>query len=154
MTTNTLTAPPSAARSMSEEDDFLKLKSIDHVHIWTGNAKQAMYFWWKGFGFKPVAYAGLETGNRQFASYVLESGKVRLVVSAAYAPGNEIAAHHLLHGDGVKMIALAVDDVAQAHRVTTERGAKSAWGPREERDEYGAYRTSAIYTYGETRTCS
>lgn len=150
MTTNTLTAPPSAARSMSEEDDFLKLKSIDHVHIWTGNAKQAMYFWWKGFGFKPVAYAGLETGNRQFASYVLESGKVRLVVSAAYGPSNEIAAHHLLHGDGVKMIALAVDDVAQAHRVTTERGAKSAWGPREERDEYGAYRTSAIYTYGET----
>ncbi|MCW1970606.1 MAG: 4-hydroxyphenylpyruvate dioxygenase [Anaerolineae bacterium] len=135
---------------MSEEDDFLKLKSIDHVHIWTGNAKQAMYFWWKGFGFKPVAYAGLETGNRQFASYVLESGKIRLVVSAAYGPSSEIAAHHLLHGDGVKMIALAVDDVAQAHRVTTERGAKSAWGPREERDEYGVYRTSAIYTYGET----
>jgi 4-hydroxyphenylpyruvate dioxygenase len=109
-----------------------------------------MYWWWKAFGFKPVAYSGLETGNRQFASYVLESGKIRFVVSAAYTPTHEIAAHHLLHGDGVKAIAIEVDDVAQAFRATTERGARPAWDAREERDEFGVYRTSAIYTYGET----
>jgi 4-hydroxyphenylpyruvate dioxygenase len=108
-----------------------------------------MYYWWKGFGFKPVAYSGLETGNRQFASYVLESGNIRFVVSAAYGPTSEMAAHHLLHGDGVKTIALLVDDVEQAYRVTTERGAASAWGPREEIDAHGALRTAAIHAYGD-----
>jgi 4-hydroxyphenylpyruvate dioxygenase len=124
--------------------------SIDHIHFWVGNAKQAMYFWWKGFGFKPVAYSGLETGNRRFASYVLESGKIRFVLSAAYVPSDEIAAHHMLHGDGVKVIAMGVEDVGDAFRVTTSRGARAAWGPREESDEYGVYRTAAIHTYGET----
>ncbi len=109
-----------------------------------------MYYWWKGFGFQPVAYSGLETGNRDYASYVLQSGNIRFVVSAAYRPTHEIAAHHMVHGDGVKVIALEVDDVAQAWRVTTERGARSAWAPREERDEHGVYRTAAIHTYGET----
>jgi 4-hydroxyphenylpyruvate dioxygenase len=137
-------------RPMTEEADFLQIKAIDHLHFYVGNAKQAMYWWWKAFGFKPVAYSGLETGNRQFASYVLESGKIRFVVSAAYTPTHEIAAHHLLHGDGVKSIAIEVDDVAQAFRATTERGARPAWDAREERDEFGVYRTSAIYTYGET----
>jgi 4-hydroxyphenylpyruvate dioxygenase len=96
-----------------------------------------------------VAYAGLETGNRQFASYVLESGKIRFVVSAAYAPSHEMAAHHLLHGDGVKVIALAVDDVEAAFRETTARGAQAAWGPREEADDDGVLRTAAIHAYGE-----
>lgn len=138
------------ARPMTEEADFLKINAIDHIHLYVGNAKQAMYYWWKGFGFKPVAYSGLETGNRQFASYVLESGKIRLVVSAAYSPTHEIAAHHLLHGDGAKVVALAVDDVEQAYRATTQRGAQSAWKAREESDDFGTLRTSAIYTYGET----
>src|SRR5688572_561798 len=100
-----------AARPMTEEADFLQIKSIDHIHFWVGNAKQAMYYWWKAFGFRPVAYSGLETGNREFASYVLESGKIRFVVSAAYHPTSPIAAHHMLHGDGVKVVALEVDDV-------------------------------------------
>lgn len=139
-----------ANRPMSEEADFLKLKNVDHVHFWVGNAKQAMFYYWKGFGFKPIAYSGLETGNREYASYVLESGKIRLVVSAPYGPTSEIAAHQHLHGDGVKTIALGVDDVEQAYKVTTERGAKSAWAPRTEKDEHGEYRTAAIYTYGET----
>jgi 4-hydroxyphenylpyruvate dioxygenase len=137
-------------RPMTEEADFLKLKNVDHLHIYVGNAKQAMYYYWKGFGFKPVAYSGLETGNRDFASYVLESGKIRLVVSAAYGPSSEIAAHHHLHGDGVKSMALGVDDVEQAFTATTARGAKPAWAPREEHDQHGTYRSSAIYTYGET----
>jgi 4-hydroxyphenylpyruvate dioxygenase len=141
------TAP--TARPMTEEADFLKINSIDHVHWWVGNAKQAMYYWWKAFGFKPIAYSGLETGNRRFASYVLESGNIRFVLSAPYQPSNEMAAHHMLHGDGVKVIALGVNDVAQAWQATTARGAKSAWEPREEKDEHGLIRTAAIHTYGE-----
>jgi 4-hydroxyphenylpyruvate dioxygenase len=136
-------------RPITEEGDFLRLKGIDHLHFWVGNAKHAVYYWWKAFGFRPTAYSGLETGNRQFASYVLESGKIRFVVSAPYAPTHEMAAHHLLHGDGVKVIALAVDDVEAAHRETTARGAQSAWGPREESDAHGVLRTAAIRAYGE-----
>ena len=138
------------SRPMTEEADFLQIKSIDHIHLYVGNAKHAMYYWWKAFGFKPVAYSGLETGNRAFASYVLQSGQARFVISAAYSPSSEIAAHHMVHGDGVKVIALEVDDVQKAWQATTERGGKSAWAPREEKDDHGIYRTSAIYTYGET----
>ena len=136
-------------RPITEEADFLQIKSIDHIHFWVGNAKQAMYYWWKAFGFKPVAYAGLETGNREFASYVLESGKIRLVVSATYGPSNPIAGHHMVHGDGVKVVALGVEDVEQAFRETTARGGVAAWAPKEERDDFGIYRTSAIRAYGD-----
>lgn len=136
-------------RSMTEEADFLQIKAFDHIHFWVGNAKHAMYWWWKGFGFKPVAYSGLETGNRRFASYVLESGKIRFVVSAPYSPSDEMAAHHMLHGDGVKMLALQVDDVETAYRETTSRGGVGVWSPREETDDYGVLRTAAIRTYGE-----
>jgi len=142
--------PVVSGRPMTEEADFLQIKAIDHLHFWVGNAKQAMYYWWKGFGFKPVAYSGLETGNREFASYVLESGKIRIVVSAPYHPTHAMAAHHMLHGDGVKVVALAVDDAEQAWRATTERGARSAWAPTEEADENGVFRHAGIYTYGET----
>jgi 4-hydroxyphenylpyruvate dioxygenase len=134
---------------MAEEGDFLQIKSIDHVHFWVGNAKHAMYYWWKAFGFRPIAYSGLETGNRRYASYVLESGKIRFVVSAPYGPSDEMAAHHMLHGDGVKVIALEVDDVAKAYAETLARGALVAWAPREEVDEFGELRTAAIRTYGE-----
>lgn len=104
----------SKARPITEEGDFLQIKSIDHVHFYVGNAKHASYFWWKAFGFAPVAYSGLETGNRDYASYVLQSGKIRFVLSAAYNPTSEISAHHMVHGDGVKIIALEVEDVAPA----------------------------------------
>jgi 4-hydroxyphenylpyruvate dioxygenase len=137
------------ARPITEEADFLQIKAIDHIHFWVGNAKHAMYYWWKGFGFRPVAYSGLETGNREFASYALESGKIRFVVSSAYAPSDEISAHHLLHGDGVKVVALEVDDVEAAFRATTSRGGRPAWAPKEEADRYGVLRTAAIHTYGE-----
>lgn len=145
----TETTPRVKSRLMTEEDDHLQIKSIDHVHFWVGNARQAMYYWWKGLGFKPVAYSGLETGNRRFASYVLESGKIRLVVSAAYGPSDEIAAHQLLHGDGVKVIALEVEDAAQAFEATVRRGAVPAWEPHAESDEHGVLRSAAIHTYGE-----
>lgn len=144
-------ASKSKDRPITEEGDFLQIKSIDHVHFYVGNAKHAMYYWWKGFGFKPVAYSGLETGNREFASYVLEAGTARFVVSAPYSPSSPLAAHHMLHGDGVKVIAMEVEDVEKAWKETTSRGGKSAWAPREERDDNGIFRTSAIYTYGETQ---
>ncbi len=142
-------ATQTQTRPMTEEGDFLQLQAVDHLHFYVGNAKHAMYYWWKGLGFKPVAYSGLETGNRQYASYVLESGKIRIVVSAPYGPSHEMAGHHLTHGDGVKVIALQVRDVEQAHRETTARGGQSAWAPREETDEHGVLRTSAIRAYGE-----
>src|SRR6185503_14698810 len=119
------------SRPMTEEADFLQIKSIDHVHFYVGNAKQAMYYWWKAFGFKPVAYSGLETGNRDYASYVLESGKIRFVVSAPYKPVSEIAAHQMLHGDGIKYIALGMEDVRQAYEATTSRGATGVYDYRE-----------------------
>jgi 4-hydroxyphenylpyruvate dioxygenase len=140
---------PLTDRPITEEADFLQIKSIDHIHFWVGNAKQAMYYWWQGFGFQPVAYAGLETGQRDFASYVLQSGQIRIVVSAPYGPSSEIAAHQMVHGDGVKMIALEVDDVAAAFEATTSRGARPAWTPRVECDDNGRLFTSAIHTYGE-----
>ena len=142
-------ATQTQTRPITEEGDFLQLQAVDHLHFYVGNAKHAMYYWWKGLGFKPVAYSGLETGNRQYASYVLESGKIRIVVSAPYGPSHEMAGHHLTHGDGVKVIALQVRDVEQAHRETTARGGQSAWAPREEKDEHGVLRTSAIRAYGE-----
>jgi len=143
-------ARPVEQRPMTEEADFLQIKAIDHVQFYVGNARHAMHYWWKAFGFRPVAYAGLETGQREVASYVLESGQARFVVSAGYTPTSEISAHHLVHGDGVKAIALEVEDVEKAWRETTSRGGKSAWTPREEKDDFGIFRSSAIRTYGET----
>ncbi len=138
------------SRPITEEGDFLQIKSVDHVHFYVGNAIHAMYYWWKAFGFTPVAYSGLETGNREYASYVLESGQARFIVSAPYTPSSPLASHHMLHGDGVKVVALEVDDVEKAWKETTSRGGKSAWAPREEKDDHGIFRTAAIYTYGET----
>src|SRR4026208_1684623 len=105
------TASKSESRPMTEEAEVLQIKSIEQLHFYVGNAKHAMYYWWKAYGFKPIAYSGLATGNRAFASYVLESGQARFVVSAAYSPTHEIASHQMVHGDGVKMIAMEVDDV-------------------------------------------
>jgi 4-hydroxyphenylpyruvate dioxygenase len=141
---------PVEERKITEEGDFLQLKSIDHIHFWVGNARHAMYYWWKGFGFQPVAYSGLETGNRTSASYVLRSGKITIVVSAAYLPSSEIAAHQMLHGDGVRAIALEVEDVGRAFEATVARGARPAWEPHHEEDQSGIYRTSAIHLYGDT----
>jgi 4-hydroxyphenylpyruvate dioxygenase len=146
-----MTSPVLENRPMTEEADILQINSIDHVHWWVGNAKQAMYYWWKGFGFKPVAYSGLETGNRDFASYVLESGKIRFVVSASYKPSSEIAAHHLLHGDGVKYIALGVDNAQKAYDATVSRGAPGVHPMQELKDENGTLRVSAIKIYGEVQ---
>lgn len=136
-------------RPIDQEADLFKIKAMDHVELWVGNARQAVYYW-KYWGFKPVAYSGLETGNRQHASYVLEQGKIRFVLSTPYGPHSEMAAHHMLHGDGVKVIAMEVEDVESAWRETTTHGAKGVVSPVETRDEHGAARTAAIQGYGQT----
>lgn len=141
--------PVAAERAMDQEGDFIKINAMDHVELWVGNAKQAVYYW-KVWGFKPVAYAGLETGNRRYASYVLEQGKIRLVLATPYSPHDEMAAHHMLHGDGVKVIAMQVEDIESAYRETTARGAKGVQAPMEMKDEHGVVRMASIQGYGQT----
>lgn len=131
-------------------EDFMPIKSLDHVELYVGNAKQAAFFYRKGFGFAHTAYSGLETGHRERASYVLEQGKIRLILSSPLSPDNPMARHHYLHGDGVAIIALEVPDAAAAYRETTKRGATGAIPPTQVEDEFGLFRYSAIRTYGDT----
>ncbi len=142
--------PTEAGRSITEEADFLTIKDVDHIELWVGNAYQAAQFWQHTFGFKRVAYSGLETGNRQTASHVLQQGKIRLVVTGSYRPDSEVAAHHLIHGDGVKVVAFQVDDVEQAFAATVERGAEPIQSPTTLKDDHGVLRTAMIATYGDT----
>jgi 4-hydroxyphenylpyruvate dioxygenase len=139
-------ARPAAADAAA---DFLPLKGIDHVEFWVGNAKQAAAYYRALWGFTPVAYAGLETGVRDRASYVMVQNDIRFVFTAPISDTGELAEHVRRHGDGVHDIAFAVDDVASAWRETTARGAKSALEPSEVTGEKGVLRRSAIHTYGE-----
>ncbi|HJT63465.1 MAG TPA: VOC family protein, partial [Candidatus Limnocylindria bacterium] len=115
----------------AQATDFLPLKGIDHVEFWVGNAKQAAHYFRALWGFTPVAYAGLETGIRDRASYVLVQNDIRFVFTAPISPDGEVADHVRKHGDGVHDIAFSVDDVASAWRETTARGARSALEPTE-----------------------
>jgi 4-hydroxyphenylpyruvate dioxygenase len=137
------------ARATAPAVDFLPLKGIDHVEFWVGNAKQAAAYYRALWGFTPVAYAGLETGVRDRASYVLVQNDIRFVFTAPISDSGELAEHVRRHGDGVHDIAFAVDDVASAWRETTSRGAVSALEPTEVPGEKGVLRRSAIHTYGE-----
>ncbi|MEP6807641.1 MAG: 4-hydroxyphenylpyruvate dioxygenase [Chloroflexota bacterium] len=139
-------ARPLAADAVA---DFLPLKGIDHVEFWVGNAKQAAAYYRALWGFSPVAYAGLETGVRDRASYVMVQNDIRFVFTAPISDTGELAEHVRRHGDGVHDIAFAVDDVASAWRETTARGAVSALEPTEVPGEKGVLRRSAIHTYGE-----
>ncbi|MGH2463457.1 MAG: 4-hydroxyphenylpyruvate dioxygenase [Candidatus Limnocylindria bacterium] len=132
-----------------ETTDFLPLKGIDHVEFWVGNAKQAAHYFRTLWGFTPVAYAGLETGVRDRASYVLVQNDIRFVFTAPITPDGEVADHVRTHGDGVHDIAFSVDDAESAWRETTTRGARSAQAPTEIPGDKGVLRTSAIHTYGE-----
>ncbi len=136
-------------RPIDQEADLFKIKAMDHVEFWVGNARQAVYYW-KYWGFKPIAYSGLETGNREYASYVIEQGKIRFVLSTPYGPHSQMAAHHMLHGDGVKVIAMEVEDVESAWRETTTRGATAVLAPVEGRDRDGLVRMATIQGYGQT----
>jgi 4-hydroxyphenylpyruvate dioxygenase len=143
--TDTL-ARPGAADAAA---DYLPLQGIDHVEFWVGNAKQAAAYYRALWGFTPIAYAGLETGVRDRASYVMVQNDIRFVFTAPLTDTGELAEHVRRHGDGVHDIAFAVDDVASAWRETTARGAKSALEPTEVPGEKGVLRRSAIHTYGE-----
>ena len=131
-------------------EDFLPIQGTDHVEFYVGNAKQAAHFYRTGFGFLNSAYSGLETGNRETASYVMQQGKIRLVLTTALGPDHAIARHAHLHGDGVGVIALAVPDAASAYHESTKRGATGAIPPTQKEDEHGVYRYSAIRCYGDT----
>src|SRR3954468_10638665 len=104
---DTLTANKATAKST---EDFLPLKGTDHIEFYVGNAKQSAYYYQSAWGYELVAYAGPETGVRDRASYVLEQGKIRLVLTTSLDPDSEISKHVLIHGDGVKVLALWVDD--------------------------------------------
>jgi 4-hydroxyphenylpyruvate dioxygenase len=131
-------------------EDFMPLHGIDHVELFVGNAKQAAYYYTRAFGFRVVAYAGLETGLRDRTSHVLEQGRIRLVLTGALTPGHEIGAHHARHGDGVRVIALSVPDAERAFRTAVEHGADPVREPWVESDEHGRVKQATIATYGET----
>ncbi len=130
--------------------DFLPLNGTDYVEFYVGNARQSAYYYRAAFGMKLVAYAGPETGIRDRASYVLQQGKVRFVLTTPMRSGNEIADHISIHGDGVHDIALWVDDATSAWLETTRRGARSMREPFTIEDENGHVTMSSIATYGET----
>jgi 4-hydroxyphenylpyruvate dioxygenase len=133
-----------------EAEDFLPLLGTDYVELYVGNAKQAAHFYKTALGFQSYAYAGLETGLKDRVSYVLVQDKIRLVLTTPLPGNKEIEAHITKHGDGVKVIALWVDDARSAWEETTKRGAKSYMEPRVESDEHGEVVRSGIHTYGDT----
>lgn len=130
--------------------DFLPLKGTDHVEFWVGNARQSAYFYRAALGMSLVAYSGPETGQRDRASYVLQQGKVRFVLTTALRTDSEIARHVHAHGDGVRSIALWVDDARQAWLETTSRGARSVHEPSTTSDDHGTVTTASIAVYGDT----
>ncbi|GEP88586.1 4-hydroxyphenylpyruvate dioxygenase [Chitinophaga terrae (ex Kim and Jung 2007)] len=130
--------------------DFLPLNGTDYVEFYVGNAKQAAHYYKTAFGFQSVAYAGPETGVRDRASYVLVQNKLRFVLTTSLLPDTEIARHVAKHGDGVKVLALWVDDARAAFEETVKRGATPYLEPTVEKDEYGEVVRSGIHTYGDT----
>jgi 4-hydroxyphenylpyruvate dioxygenase len=132
------------------EQDFLPLNGTDYVEFYTGNARQAAHYYRTAFGFRLAAYSGPETGTRDRASYVLVQDKVRFVLTTPLSPEHPITEHVRVHGDGVRDVALWVDDAESAWRETTKRGAKSVREPETLSDGDGEVRLSAIAAYGDT----
>jgi len=133
-----------------EAEDFLPLLGTDFVELYVGNAKQAAFYYQQAWGFEPVAYSGLETGRKDSVSYVMQQDKIRLVLTSPLSPGGDINAHINKHGDGVKIVALWVDDARKSYIETTNRGAKSYVEPYVLEDGNGSVVISGIHTYGET----
>ncbi len=137
-------------RDQKKGENPLKLKKIHHVEFWAGNAKQSAYFYRKAFGFSQLAYSGLETGNRETASYVLSQGNVRFVITTPLNPKHAAGDHVRRHGDGVYDIALQVEDADYAFEEAVRRGAKPVIEPHDIHDKHGTVRRAAIHTYGDT----
>ena len=143
----TMTSPAVQAQAAQ---DFLPLNGTDYLEFYCGNAKQSAYFYQAAFGFELVAYSGPETGVRDRASYVLQQNKIRFVLTTSLLPDSDITRHVAQHGDGVKVMALWVDDARKSFEETTKRGAKPAFEPYTIADEHGEVTMAGIYTYGET----
>jgi 4-hydroxyphenylpyruvate dioxygenase len=133
-----------------EAQDFLPLLGTDYIEFIVGNAKQAAHFYKTAFGFQSHAYKGLETGCTDYASYVIKQDKIRLVLTTPLHEDSWMNDHLCKHGDGVKVVALWVDDAKKSWEETTKRGAKSYMEPTVEKDEHGEIVRAGIYTYGET----
>ncbi len=138
------------APATSTSQDFLPLNGTDYVELYVSNSKQAAHFYKTAFGFKSLAYKGLETGDKNVESYVVVQDKIRLVLTSPLHSNSAIGRHIDKHGDGVKVIALWVDDATDAWKQTTARGAKSFMEPTVEEDQYGRVVRSGIHIYGET----
>ena len=144
MNTSTLETP-----SINQSVDFMPLLGTDYVELYVGNAKQSAHYYKTAFGFQSLAYAGPETGVRDRVSYVLIQDKIRLVLTSPLNSTHPIAEHHKNHGDGVKVLALWVDDAYYAYEEATKRGGKSYMEPQTLNDEHGEVRLAGIHTYGE-----
>src|SRR5580658_8696664 len=131
-------------------EDFLPLNGTDYIEFYVGNAKQSAYYYQAAWGYELVAYSGLETGDKEKTSYVLQQGKARIVLTTAHNPEHLISKHVLKHGDGVKVLALWVDDAEKSYNETVKRGAKPAFPPQTYKDQFGEVKTASIATYGET----
>lgn len=138
------------AEKIAKAQDFLPINGTDYIEFYVGNAKQAAHYYKTAFGFQSLAYAGPETGVKDRASYVLQQGKIRLILTTALKSDSPISEHVKKHGDGVKILALWVDDAYSAFEETTKRGGKPYLEPQTLTDEHGELRMSGIYTYGET----
>ena len=139
-----------AKQSLATNTDFLPLQGTDYVEFYVGNAKQAAHYYMSAFGFQAIAYAGPETGIKDRASYVVRQHKLTFVLTTPIRSHNEIADHIYKHGDGVKVLALRVDDATSAWQETTKRGGKSYLEPQRLQDENGEVVLSGIHTYGDT----
>ncbi len=133
-----------------DAQDFLPINGIDYLELYVGNAKQAAHYYKTAFGFQSLAYCGLETGQKDKVSYVLKQDKIRLVLTTPLKSDGPISEHIKKHGDGVKVIALWVDDARKAFEETTSRGAKVYFEPVVEKDKDGEVVRAGIHTYGDT----
>ncbi len=145
-----IATPQLTDRPINGPEDFLPINGTDYIELYVSNCKQAAHFYKTAFGFQSLAYAGLETGLKDRESYVVQQGKIRLVLTSPLRGGTSVGHHIDRHGDAVKVVALWVDDATKAFRETVGRGAEPYLEPTTERDEHGETVRSGIYTYGET----
>ncbi len=138
------------SKIFEKAQDFLPINGTDYVELYVGNAKQAAHFYKTALGFQDLAYCGLETGAKDRTSYVLQQGKIRLVLTSPFETNSTISDHLRVHGDGVKVIALWVNDAYDAFLQTTQRGAKPYLQPETIQDQHGTIKRSGIHTYGDT----
>lgn len=137
------------ANTKMETTDFMPINGTDYLELYVSNSKQAAHYYKTAFGFKSLAYRGLETGSRELESYVVVQDKIKLVLTSPLKSGTEVGKHIDKHGDGVKVTALWVDDATYAYEEAMKRGAKSYMEPQVEEDDQGKVVRSGIHTYGE-----